>query len=90
MEPSYCARDHARAAKVYHTRADVERGLDWGVRTRERNAMFCAAYVRVGGNPSLSTRPLPWSADIVGERALGQSGASTFSDYRSRPSIGLT
>jgi hypothetical protein len=33
---------------MYHTRADLERGAWTGCRGRECNALFCAAYIRVG------------------------------------------
>jgi hypothetical protein len=36
IKPSYDAQDHAKGNERYHTRADLERGLDQGQRTRAR------------------------------------------------------
>src|SRR5205823_3050861 len=48
MQPSHDGQNQARNSERYHTHTDVERGLNRGVRERERNALFSVAYVRDG------------------------------------------
>ena len=79
MKPSHGAQDQARGNERYHTLPTL-RGAWTGFRGRERNALFCAAYVRVGSCVTSIAGPNPQRFGVQ-DRHCRQ----TFERYSSKP-----